>query len=63
VPSENERNLISGYAAEERGDLRGALDYFGRVQGAALARAQIGIARVNAKERALSVSGPAPKAQ
>jgi len=63
VPSENERNLISGYATEERGDLRGALDYFGRVQGAALARAQIGITRVNAEERALSVSGPAPKAQ
>lgn len=63
VPSENEQNLISGFAAEEQRDFSGAVDYFGRVQGAALARAQIEIARVNAMGRALSASVPAPKAQ
>ena len=33
VPSEDERNLIRGYAATQRGDLPAAIEYFRRVKG------------------------------
>ncbi len=40
VPSEDERNLIRGYVATQRGDLSAAVEYFRRVKGAAQPRAQ-----------------------
>jgi spermidine synthase len=40
VPSEDERNLIRGYAATHRGDLPAAIEYFRQVKGAAQPRAQ-----------------------
>jgi spermidine synthase len=39
VPSEDERNLIRGYAATQRGDLPAAVEYFRRVGGEARSRA------------------------
>ena len=49
LPSENERNLIRGFVAEGRGDVTGAVDYFGRVEGAARERAQGEIARLKSQ--------------
>ncbi len=46
LPSANERNLILGYVAEQRGDLGAALDYFRQVGGPARARAQAEITRI-----------------
>ena len=46
LPSESERSLILGYAAEVRGDERGALGYFRRVHGQASIRADAEIARL-----------------
>jgi hypothetical protein len=49
LPSENERNLVRGFVAEGRGDVTGAVDYFGRVEGAARERAQGEIARLKSQ--------------
>jgi spermidine synthase len=48
LPSENERNLIAGYAAESRGDLAAARDCLARVGGVARARAQAELERLKA---------------
>ena len=55
LPSENERNLIQGYAAAQRGDIRSALEYLRRVEGPARARAQAEITRIES-----GVRRPAP---
>ena len=49
VPSDNERNLILGYASEQRGDFQGALRHFEAVRGPFHARAQQQIEGSNAK--------------
>jgi spermidine synthase len=54
LPSENERNLIRGFVAEGRGDVTGAVDYFGRVEGAARERAQGEIARLKSRVPAVA---------
>ncbi len=46
LPSENERNLILGYASEGRGDVRTAVEYYERVDGPARSRARAQIARI-----------------
>jgi hypothetical protein len=51
LPSENERNLIQGYAAAQRGDIRAALECLRRVEGPARARAQAAITRIESGER------------
>jgi len=51
VPSEDERNLIRGYAATQRGDLEAAIEYFRRVGGAAQSRAQEEIALIESGAR------------
>jgi spermidine synthase len=51
VPSEDERNLIRGYAATHRGDLPAAIEYFGRVRGAAQSRAREEIGMIEAGAR------------
>jgi hypothetical protein len=51
LPSENERTLILGYAAVQRGDLRAALEYLRQVEGPARARAQAEIARIESDAR------------
>ena len=51
LPSEDERNLVLGYAAVQRGDLGAALAYLRRVEGPARPRAQAEIARIESGER------------
>jgi hypothetical protein len=51
VPTENERNLIRGYAATQRGDPSAAVEYFRRVQGEAQPRAQEEIALIESGAR------------
>jgi spermidine synthase len=51
LPSENERSLVLGYAAAQRGDLRTALEYLRRVEGPARARAQAEVARIESGPR------------
>ena len=55
LPSENERRLILGYAAAQRGDLRLAIQYLESVEGPSRARAQAEIARIES-----GVRRPAP---
>jgi len=47
LPSENERNLISGYIAERQGDFTQALSRFKTVEGPGAARAQREVLRVH----------------
>jgi spermidine synthase len=54
LPSENERNLLLGYAAEVRGDATGALDYFRRVDGQTGVRAKAEIARIKSAAASLT---------
>lgn len=51
LPSENEKNLILGYAAAQRGELAAALEYLRRVEGPARARAQAEVARIESRAR------------
>jgi spermidine synthase len=51
LPSENEKNLILGYAAVQRGELAAALEYLRRVKGPARARAQAEVARIESRAR------------
>ena len=51
LPSENERRLILGYAAAQRGDLRLAIQYLQDVEGPNRARAQAEIARIESGAR------------
>jgi spermidine synthase len=53
VPSEDERNLIRGYAATHRGDLQAAVEYFRRVGGAERSRAQEEIGLIEAGARSI----------
>ena len=53
VPSEDERNLIRGYAATHRGDLGAAVEYFRQVGGAARSRAQEEIGLIESGARHL----------
>jgi len=48
LPSEDEHNLVLGYVAEGRGDIREARSHFGRVAGPARARAQLELSRLDA---------------
>jgi spermidine synthase len=52
LPSEDEQNLLLAYAAEGRGDMASAREYFGRVQGAARTRAEAEVSRLNSRPRA-----------
>ncbi|HLX75191.1 MAG TPA: fused MFS/spermidine synthase [Terriglobales bacterium] len=54
VPSANERNLILGYASEQRGDSAAALRYFEAVRGPVHDRAQVEIGRLTGKGAALT---------
>jgi spermidine synthase len=51
LPSENERALVAGYAAAQRGDFGAALEYLRQVEGPARARAQAEIARIESAAR------------
>jgi spermidine synthase len=51
LPSENERNLILGYVASQRGDWAGALDLLRRVEGPARGRARQEMARIESGAR------------
>jgi hypothetical protein len=53
VPSEDERNLIRGYAATHRGDLQAAVEYFRRVSGAKRSVAQEEIGMIEAGARSI----------
>jgi spermidine synthase len=49
LPSENERTLIWGCVAEQRGDLRAAEEYYRRVEGPAREQAQRALARLQSR--------------
>lgn len=51
LPSENEKNLVLGYVATARGDVRRAVEYFRRVKGPGRVRAQAEIERIESAFR------------
>jgi spermidine synthase len=61
LPSENEKQLLRGYAAEARGDSATATECFRRVRGRATARAQLELRRLEPRQ-APALAGRPPGA-